>query len=68
MIGDETISGNPHLIHINDFFKKLDEDGAILPIQENRSPLRPLFITWYHASGYCILKGLLIRSDYHFTE
>jgi hypothetical protein len=25
MIGDERISGNPYLVHINNFFKKLDK-------------------------------------------
>ena len=38
MIGDEIISGNPHLIHINNFFKKLDKHGVILFVQENRFP------------------------------
>ena len=68
MIGNEAISGDPHLVHINHFFKKLDKYGVVAFIHENRFPLRPLFITWYQASGYCIRNGLLIKPPYHITQ
>ena len=30
------------------------------------SALLPLFMTWYHAFGYCILNGLDMIFNYHF--